>query len=137
MVFEIGESPISESNKRLVVIGGTGFVGRHLLNALHKNAQYDVIYAIHRSIPDWLKNETIETAQFDVENIQSIVDLLARDCIVINLLRPDGKGWFTKVIENIVKACQIARIRRYIHISSIDVYGSSQSKVITSTTPIK
>ena len=93
-----------------------------------------LVYAIHRKKPDWLANNTIETVTFDLNNPTSIQCLLKKDCIVINMLRPDGKGWFPKAIVN---ACKAASIKRYIHLSSIDIYGKSKTKYITSKTAIE
>ena len=79
----------------LVVIGGSGFVGRHFLDVCNTLDDTEVIYAIHRTEPDWLTNATVHVARFDVNDPASLAAILVPGCTVINLLRPDGSGWIT------------------------------------------
>jgi nucleoside-diphosphate-sugar epimerase len=38
----------------LVIIGGTGFVGRHLVTALSLKPSYKLTLLIHKKKPDWV-----------------------------------------------------------------------------------
>lgn len=126
----------SNRRQRLVVMGGTGFVGQHLIKTLVKCSDFDVVYAVHRSEPAWLSNYSIDVARLDVEDSHSIELVLGKNCTVLNLLRPDGKGWFGPAISNILQACQKAHVKRYIHISSIDVFGATSEVSISSNSSI-
>lgn len=131
------ESPSAVEKQRLVVIGGTGFVGHHLLDALSgSGSPFEIIFAVHRNEPDWLKNSSMRVQRFDVENSASLQQMLTPGCTVLNLLRPDGSGWFLPAIENVLVACRAAAIKRYIHVSSIDVFGASPDSICTSSSPI-
>ncbi|WP_223519114.1 NAD-dependent epimerase/dehydratase family protein [Pseudomonas sp. GL-B-19] len=123
--------------QRLVVIGGTGFVGHHLLKALSDTSNaFEIIFAVHRNEPAWLADSSIHVQRFDVESSASLAVILTPGCIVLNLLRPDGSGWFLPAIESVLRACRTACVKRYIHVSSIDVFGASQDSVCTSASPI-
>lgn len=121
---------------KLVVLGGTGFVGRHFLDVIDSHANYHVVYAIHRTEPDWLSASNVDRARFDINDVQSLVPILAQGCTVINLLRPDGSGWFEPATRNILDACKQAQIKRYIHVSSIDVFGAAAGAEVSASTQI-
>ncbi|WP_187645057.1 NAD-dependent epimerase/dehydratase family protein [Pseudomonas prosekii] len=131
------KSVADAETQRLVVIGGTGFVGRHLLDALSASSNsLEIIFAVHRNEPDWLKDSPMRVQRFDVENSASLQEMLTPGCTVLNLLRPDGSGWFLPAIEKVLVACRTAGIKRYIHVSSIDVFGASPASICTSSSPI-
>ncbi|WP_223545602.1 NAD-dependent epimerase/dehydratase family protein [Pseudomonas sp. A-B-19] len=123
--------------QRIVVIGGTGFVGQHLLNSLVDcSKEFEIIFAVHRKEPSWLTESPIQVRHFDLEDSASLEKILNSGSIVLNLLRPDGAGWFLSAIKNILRACGNARVKRYIHVSSIDVFGASQDSICTSASQI-
>ncbi|MGN8249245.1 NAD-dependent epimerase/dehydratase family protein [Pseudomonas sp. SMV7] len=121
----------------LVVIGGSGFVGRHFLAVCNALEDTEVIYAVHRTEPEWLTNATVQVARFDVNDSASLAAILVPGCTVINLLRPDGSGWFEPAIANVLAACNEARIKRYVHVSSIDVFGAAPDAVVDADTQLE
>lgn len=121
----------------LVVIGGSGFVGRHFLDVCGELGDTEVIYAIHRTEPDWLSNANVRAVRFDVGDPATLAAILVPGCTVINLLRPDGSGWFEPAIANVLKACEQSGIKRYVHVSSIDVFGAAQEAVVDASTPLE
>lgn len=123
--------------KRLVVLGGTGFVGRHLARYLMAKADLEVLFAVHRTEPAWLNESSISVESFDINDPSTLAQLLEPGCTVINLLRPDGTGWFGPAVEGILGACAQASIGRYIHVSSIDVFGAATDRVATPATLIQ
>ncbi|MDD1959924.1 MAG: NAD(P)-dependent oxidoreductase [Pseudomonas capeferrum] len=122
---------------KLVVIGGSGFVGRHFLDSCSALRDTEVVYAIHRTEPDWLCAANVRIERFDVDDPESLAVILAPGCTVINLLRPDGSGWFEPAIVNVLKACEQVRVKRYVHVSSIDVFGAAPDPVVDAATPIQ
>lgn len=122
---------------KLVVIGGSGFVGRHFLDVISDLSEFQVEYAIHRTEPEWLKAAPVARRHFDINDPASLEAVLEDNCTVINLLRPDGTGWFEQAIANVLQACGNARIKRYIHVSSIDVFGATSASVVDAGTPIE
>jgi len=121
----------------LVVIGGSGFVGRHFLDVCGELSDTEVIYAIHRTEPDWLSIANVRAARFDMGDPATLAAVLVPGCTVINLLRPDGSGWFEPAIVNVLKACEQAGIKRYVHVSSIDVFGAAPQAVVDASTRLE
>ncbi|UMY62930.1 NAD-dependent epimerase/dehydratase family protein [Pseudomonas sp. LS.1a] len=121
----------------LVVIGGSGFVGRHFLDVCDELGDTEVIYAIHRTEPDWLSSAKVRVARFDVDDPAALAAILVPGCTVINLLRPDGSGWFEPAIVNVLKACEQVSIKRYVHVSSIDVFGAAPDAVVDAGTRLE
>ncbi len=124
------------SKDRLVIIGGTGFVGRHFLSVISHLPDWDVVYAIHRTEPDWLRDSSVPKVRFDIDDASSLVPFLSSGCTVINLLRPDGSGWFEPAILRLLDACKQACVKRYIHVSSIDVFGAAPGSIVDASTTI-
>ena len=62
---------------KLVVIGGSGFVGRHFLDSCSALRDTEVVYAIHRTEPDWLCAANVRIERFDVDDPESLAVILA------------------------------------------------------------
>jgi nucleoside-diphosphate-sugar epimerase len=60
-----------------------------------------------------------------VDDEDRLVEAVSGSAVVINLLRPSGDGWMRAVTARIVSQAADAGIRRLLHCSSIDVYGSA------------
>jgi nucleoside-diphosphate-sugar epimerase len=106
----------------LAVLGGTGFVGRALVERWPRGERADIRLIVHRSRPSW-----IDTCGVDVrtaDNDEEMVEAVSDSAVVINLLRPGGDGWLEAVTSRIVAQAAETGVRRLLHCSSIDVYGS-------------
>lgn len=122
---------------RLVVLGGTGFVGQHLARHLSALPRLDVVFAVHRNEPVWLKESGLAVAYYHVNDANSLSAILQYGCTVVNLLRPDGTGWFESAISCILDACAQVQVARYIHVSSIDVFGAATGQTMNAATAIR
>jgi nucleoside-diphosphate-sugar epimerase len=69
-----------------------------------------------------------------VDDEDRLVEAVSGSEVVINLLRPSGNGWMKAVTARIVAQAADAGIRRLLHCSSIDVYGSVTAAWIDETT---
>lgn len=128
---------MTEREIQLVVIGGTGFVGRHLLECLKKRTAIDVTYLVHRNLPAWLEDSGVKFLRVDFSDAESVAAALIPQCVVLNLLRPDGMGWFPGAVAAVVSASKSGQVARFIHISSIDVFGAADEPTVTSNTPVR
>ena len=116
----------------IAVIGGTGFIGRHLLERLAADSPERVRVFVHELAPSWLENlTTVEVVRGDLLRPASLGPLLADVTSVINLA-----GQVSAEIDdyqrvnlcgmvNLAQACLKHRVRRVIHASSALVYGNT------------
>ena len=119
--------------ERVVVLGGTGFVGAVLAERWPADAT-PPIYLVHRSRPGWIDRQAIKSVPVDLEDPSSVAGALGTGATIVNLLRPDGSGWYPKVIEMLAPLFARSGARRCVHASSIDVYQDTASPVVSEAT---
>ncbi len=123
-------------SQRIVVLGGSGFVGRHVVARL--------VAAGHRVLVPTRRREsakalivlpTVDVVEEDVGDPQALARVLAGADTVINLvaiLNETGRATFTGVhvdlVRSLVGACHGAKVPRLIHMSALgaDPAGPSQ-----------
>ena len=125
---------------RIVLIGASGFFGRHLLKALTSDQHHCLVLtraAVRRGCVDMLPG--VELAQADVYDHASLVKHIdGADAVVsmAGILNEGGSGnGFQKVhvelVEGIVKACREAGVTRLLHVSALNA-GKGKSKYLKS-----
>jgi uncharacterized protein YbjT (DUF2867 family) len=122
--------------KRIALVGGSGFVGRHLTRHLH-NLGYEcriITRHAHRHRELSTVAELIETDPFETEHLKTAL----RDCnAAINLVgilnANDAERSFRHVhvelVESVVSACLAAKVGRLLHMSALnadEARGGSQ-----------
>ena len=129
----------SRTYSRVIVLGGTGFVGKHLARRWTRSDDHPLCFLVHRSHPVWLEDMGIETCLVDLGDHCSVAAAFDGAEIIINLLRPDGKGWYPSLFERLTQLLDGTGIRRCVHTSSIDVYHGSNREYVderTSAAPL-
>lgn len=121
----------ARTGRRVVVVGGTGFIGRHLGPMLAAAGDAEPWYLLHRGQPDWIGSAGIGHAAVDLADEESLHVALRPGDVVVNLLRPDGTGWFAEATQRLLRSCAAAGVARYVHVSSIDVFGANPDDVLT------
>ena len=117
------------ANQTIAVIGGTGFIGRHLLDAL---TALPARVMVHRSRPSWLSAlphaEPVPGDIFD----SSSLDRLLQGCELLINLTGQVEGAVDRYMDvnvrgtlNLAQACVRQRVPRVIHVSSALVYGDT------------
>jgi UDP-glucose 4-epimerase len=114
----------------IAVIGGTGFIGRHLLERLAAEAPR-IRVLVHAVAPSWLQNLTsVEIVEGNLLEPASLDPLVGGATCVINLagqVSPDV-GEYQSVnlrgMVNLAQSCVKHRAPRIIHASSALVYGT-------------
>src|ERR1700687_3553586 len=109
-------------NGPIAVVGGTGFIGRALIERWPISQRFQLRVLVHRSRPQWLEACGVEVTPIDLA-AQGFAPALSGCAVLINLLRSHGDGWLKEVMERLVPTLIQAGVRRYVHCSSIDVYG--------------
>ncbi|MER8849231.1 MULTISPECIES: NAD-dependent epimerase/dehydratase family protein [Mesorhizobium] len=119
---------------RIVVLGGTGFVGQAFARGWANASARPSRYLLHRSRPRWLNSGETEIQHVDINDAAQVLDALRGHDVLINLLRPDGSGWYRSVVENLRPSFQESGITRCIHASSIDVYSGVEERHVREDT---
>ena len=121
--------------KKVIVFGGSGFIGKQTANILHANG-FDVsIFDIKASLN--IDNE-IEFIQGDIKDLNSVKSAIKNKDIVYNFagivdLDLANKSPYDTIYTNvtgnlnILEASVISKIKRYIFASSIYVYSDKGS----------
>jgi NADH dehydrogenase len=121
---------------RIVVLGGTGFVGRYLLERLQRDRHGIVLLSRNlASHAERLIPPGVELRQVDVYDPDALRAAFADADAVINLVgilneaRDNGRGFrraHVELTKLVIAACQLTGVRRLLHMSSLNAgRGSS------------
>lgn len=119
--------------KNICVLGGTGFVGSHIVEKLAKQGHHVKILSRHRERNrDLLVLPTVQIITADVHNGQVLKEQFTGQDVVINLigiLNVFGKNNFEKVHTDLARkvgdACQLKQVPRLLHMSALKANANS------------
>jgi nucleoside-diphosphate-sugar epimerase len=134
---------------KVLVTGGTGFIGSHLVDALVKRG-YDVRCLVRKtSRVDFLNKLNVELIYGDIMNMYSL-EKAVEDADVVYHLAGGGdvsaisKEGYVKLrnlnargTENLLKACSLSDIRKFILFSSVSAIGVIKDIVVDEKTSCK
>jgi len=126
----------------IAVIGGSGYIGRYLIEELAKTNIYD-IKVLTRLLPEksnavaWPEN--VEVIKGDLQDTESLHGFLEPGCTVVNLayLWHAGESGNLAAMRNLLNACKEVQVRRLIHCSTSIVVGSVSASLVTENTECK
>jgi len=122
---------------KICIIGGTGFIGRHLINELQNGAYLGDVRILTRDerISTPLSSQ-FQIIQGDLLDPDSLSRFIIPDSTVINLAYLSGNSLNLnlKATENIVDTCLATRVARVIHCSTAVVVGCTKDNVINEDT---
>lgn len=120
---------------KIVVTGGTGFVGTHLVNALLRRGHTVAVLARHTDDARNRFNRPVERVRGDVLYPPSLVSAFAgRDAVIhlVGIIHEKGELTFDRAhregTENVVAAARDANVRRLIHMSAMGTSEDSPSE---------
>lgn len=122
------------ASSRYIVVGGTGFIGRVLLERWPAAERRQVVAILRHSAPEWLQELGVAALVGGSDALIARPDLTGRDAVIINLARPDGDGRFASLTAQLADLTAARQCRRYVHVSSIDIYGRSREKRVDAAT---
>ncbi|MDH5180625.1 MAG: complex I NDUFA9 subunit family protein [Gammaproteobacteria bacterium] len=121
----------------ICVLGGTGFVGRHLTAKLCSDGHHVRILTRHRERHRaLLVLPTVQLVQADIQNESELAKHFAGQDVVINLVgilnEPGrkGKGFqqaHVELTQKVVQACEKNRVTRLLHMSALNATADPQA----------
>lgn len=124
----------------VVIVGGTGFIGKYLVNSLVDSDRIKCVRVLSRENKrchfDQLEKVSIICG--DVLDRKALVDLIVEGSIVVNLAYLNGaaRDDNLKLINNLLETCQEKKIKKFIHVSTAVVNGRVKESIITEDTSV-
>lgn len=139
--------PIKKNERRdydVLIIGGTGFIGRHLVNELLSQGKTIGVMArsIH-NLPAAFYDDNVVLVQGDATNKSDLDPAIARTKTVVNLAHGGGGETWKDVEHTMVGSAQLVAnvcldraVSKLIHVGSIaGLYLGDDDMVVTGATP--
>jgi UDP-glucose 4-epimerase len=139
------------TGKNILVTGGAGFIGSHLVDALATNNQVTVVDNLSsgklENIQSHLERSTFKFVQADITDIKQmrrlarnsqIIFHLAVQCLRVSLFDPylvhevNATGTL-----NLCQAAYEAGVERFVHVSSSEAYGTAKTVPMTEDHPLE
>ena len=120
---------------KLLVTGGTGFVGTHLVNALVRRGHEVAVLARRADHARNRYNRPVEPRRGDVLDAASLPAAIAgRDAVIhlVGIIHEKGNQTFDRLhreaVENVVAAMSASGVRRLLHMSAVGAAEDSPSE---------
>lgn len=135
---------VDTTKPKVLVIGGTGFIGRHTVTRLlAQQYQVRVLARGIRNLSACFYLPGVELVSGDVRNPQHLVDAMDDVQFVVNLAHGGGGANFEEIrkamVESAVAVCDAAvaaKVQRLVHVGSISsLFLGDANDVITGSTP--
>ncbi|HUH92667.1 MAG TPA: complex I NDUFA9 subunit family protein [Casimicrobiaceae bacterium] len=128
------------SVRRIVVLGGSGFVGRHVVARLVARGGRVLVPTRSRERAKHLVLlPTVDVVEGDVHDAATLGQLIAGAAAVVNLIgiiSETRRGGFERVHvalpRQVVAACREAGVRRLLHMSALNADPSGPSRYLAS-----
>lgn len=124
------------NNSTICILGGTGFIGMHLIHAFEKKNNVNLsILSRHKEKLKPFSDKT-HTVVGNLMDIDSLIYFLKPDATIINLayLSTKSKDENLKAMQNLAEACVKIGVKRLIHCSTAVVAGRVNNDKITENT---
>ena len=113
---------------RICVLGGTGFVGRHIVELLAKQGRQVRVLSLYRERHrELLVLPTVEVVNADIHDLKTLKNHFSNQDAVINLvgiLNEDKHRNFQNthvaLARKVVDACQNSKVKRLLHMSALN-----------------
>jgi len=121
----------------VLVVGGSGFIGRHLVAALAaRGIQVTVLSRRRESAKHLILLPTVDVIEADVMAVSALERLVAGRQAVINLVGtlhgPNFSRVHVELPQAIVNACRVVGVKRLLHVSALGASPSAPSEYLRS-----
>ena len=133
--------------KKVLITGATGFVGTHLVNAnLSKGNTVRAFVLPNDPELQHLQQKNVEIVIGDIRNYEDVQKAITNDIDIVFHCAAFVSDWGKREIfeqimikgtENVCRASFEAKIKRFVKISTNDVFGLDESQVMNETFPLK
>ncbi len=129
---------------RICILGGTGFVGRHIVERLVAQGHFVTVPTRRRERAKHLYLlPTVDVVEADVHDPATLARIFARRDVVINLVGvlqsrsdqpygPDFARAHVELPQKVVAACAEAGVPRLLHMSALKAAGDAPSEYLRS-----
>lgn len=125
---------------KLLVTGGAGFIGSHLLELLNSDKNYEVVVldnlssGFRENVPQGMRlvvadirSQKIETL-FQKENFDAVVHLAAQTMVPYSIEHPDEDCEINLAgLINVLENCRKYKVKTVLFASSAAVYGNNEN----------
>jgi uncharacterized protein YbjT (DUF2867 family) len=124
-------------HQNFLIVGGTGFVGRHLAAALAaRGARVTVPTRRRERAKHLIMLPTVDVVEADLRDPAALADLSAGRDVVVNLAGilhgPDFKPTHVELAQAVVNACHLAGVKRLLHMSALGADPAAPSEYLRS-----
>jgi nucleoside-diphosphate-sugar epimerase/predicted dehydrogenase len=128
----------------VVVLGGTGFIGTHVVRQLTEAGLRVAVMARNlRNLPAVFDDPKVSLHRGDIGDAQAVARAIRAAPVVVNLAHGGGSGSFEEVrramvggAETVARICQEKGVCRLVHVGSVaSLYLGPQQKPVTGATP--
>jgi predicted dehydrogenase/nucleoside-diphosphate-sugar epimerase len=128
----------------VAVLGGTGFIGTHLVRQLTEAGLHVAVMARNlRNLPAVFDDPRVSLHRGDIGDAQAVARAIGSAPVVVNLAHGGASGGFEEIrramvggAETVARVCQEKGVRRLVHVGSIaSLYLGPQDQTVTGATP--
>lgn len=130
-------------NKKILVTGGTGFIGSRLAERLYLDEKADVRVMVH-SWPKaaWVSRLGVELTKTDITNYDEVEKAvegceIVFHCVGVGGTREQSMKINVEGTRNVLKACQKHKVQRIVYLSSVVVHGDKIFDGMDENTPFE
>jgi dihydroflavonol-4-reductase len=135
------------NKKKIFITGATGFLGRHLIEALMQTGEHEIHVMARRSADiSWLQTQPVTIHCSSLHDVEELTAIIPEQCDFLFHIAANTTIWKRRAQEqindnwlgtkNIVDACLSKRVNRLVHVSSIAVWDYHDG-VLTEDKPKK
>src|SRR5665213_1661746 len=126
---------MAETSRPILVTGASGFVGRHIVQQLCKKG-YGV-RALVRRAPKQQFDPSVEVVIGDLSQPETYTPALGGVSAVVHAALTGDLSGEPRATATLFSLSARAGVRKFVHLSSIAIYGNPPSEIVTEeTTPV-